>query len=353
MTVSVSLAFPGSRILSGWWKRLSALQPRACWLAHLFLHRVEASVLLERTFHLDPLPLFVLKALALDSHENLQRLDDQLRLGRPLLAQLLRQLQHRRLIEANGAETWSLTALGAKAVAERTYAQLHPERRTFAFVEPERFEGTAYFLNVRDHAPASAWPESDGYRFDVRTLRACIAQPMEWKEWSGFPCDVQAVVDGETPDPACESLSAWQRVVVDRPEHLLTVLALTPGQDGEQLLGFAIEPDGWHLDMDTPVFALHSPTQQRLPELMADPSPEQWRQAWQAWCQPRALPPAEVNACVLERRDYRLLVQAPARLVERLRAARSDVFKREAWLLAGAGRTRMAARIELAEPAKS
>jgi hypothetical protein len=49
----------------------------------------------------------------------------------------------------------------------------------------------------------------------------------------------------------------------------------------------------------------------------------------------------------LERIDHRLLVYAPPRLIDRLRAARSDAVKQEAWLLAGEGRTRTAAQIEL------
>ena len=31
-----------------------------------------------------------------------------------------------------------------------------------------------------------------------------------------------------------------------------------------------------------------------------------WQQAWQAWCRPRNLPPAEVEACRLERQECRL-----------------------------------------------
>ena len=66
------------------------------------------------------------------------------------------------------------------------------------------------------------------------------------------------------------------------------------------------------------------------------------------WCRPRDLPASDVAACQLERRDHRLLITAPARLVERLRAARSDVFKGESWVLAGQGRLRPAALLELA-----
>jgi hypothetical protein len=56
-----------------------------------------------------------------------------------------------------------------------------------------------------------------------------------------------------------------------------------------------------------------------------------------------------VEACRLERVDHRLLVHAPPRLIERLRAARSDAMKQEAWLLAGVGRIRSAAQIDLVQ----
>ena len=44
-----------------------------------------------------------------------------------------------------------------------------------------------------------------------------------------------------------------------------------------------------------------------------------------------------------------LRVAPPARLLERLRAARSDALKGEAWLLAGEGPVRRAAVVELVE----
>src|SRR5262249_35580821 len=47
MMVSSSLAYPGSRSLAGWWRQLAPLHPRAVWLAHLLLHRVEALVRLN------------------------------------------------------------------------------------------------------------------------------------------------------------------------------------------------------------------------------------------------------------------------------------------------------------------
>jgi hypothetical protein len=46
-----------------------------------------------------------------------------------------------------------------------------------------------------------------------------------------------------------------------------------------------------------------------------------------------------------------LQVQAPRRLFEKLRSLRGDPVQNEGWLLAGSGRSRQAARIELLEPA--
>jgi hypothetical protein len=87
--------------------------------------------------------------------------------------------------------------------------------------------------------------------------------------------------------------------------------------------------------------------QEIFPELGEEPSEETWRLAWRAWCEQRALPAAEAAACSVERKGERLRLTAPGALVERLRAARSDVLKGETWLLAGEGRIRPAALVEL------
>jgi hypothetical protein len=75
---------------------------------------------------------------------------------------------------------------------------------------------------------------------------------------------------------------------------------------------------------------------------------EDWRLAWQGWCQQRSLPAAEVETCRFEPVDHRLVVRVPTRLMERLRQGRSEATRGDAWLLAGSGRVRHAAQIELA-----
>ena len=86
-----------------------------------------------------------------------------------------------------------------------------------------------------------------------------------------------------------------------------------------------------------------------LPELAVEPSPDAWRQAWLAWCQARGLPVEEASTCQLQCEDYRLRVTASARFLDRLRAARSEALKGEAWLFVESGSFYAAALIELME----
>jgi hypothetical protein len=147
--------------------------------------------------------------------------------------------------------------------------------------------------------------------------------------------------------------AAWEEVIVDRTERLLAVMVRVPGEGGpDTLLGFAARPEGWTLQADAPVFAITGRWDELFPEVSAGPSAEAWRRAWLSWCQPRSIPEAEAGACALEPQGRRLQVRAPGRLIERLRSARSDAIKGEAWLLVGDGPLRRAAVLELVEAAR-
>jgi hypothetical protein len=350
MTAAPALVFPGGRTLAGWWKQLVSYAPRALWVGHLLLHRVEALVAVHKPFRVDPLPGFVLRAVSAGA--SLEELDDRLHLGRPLIRQILQQLESEKLLERAAAVRWSLTSLGRQALEHGQYPRGSHERRSFSFVESEQPGQEPRFLHLLNHPSLSPWPAAEGWRFDVGLLTACLRQTPAWKQQHNFPLEVDAVLTAaDTGDPSA-TIPPWQRVILDRPEHLAAALILAPvGAGHERLLGFAVQQEGWGLQAREPVFTLNGDWRETFPDLTAEPAAELWRQAWRAWCQPRNLPPAEAEACVLERQDYHLRVTAPARLVERLRAARSDVFKEEAWLLAGSGRLRSAARIELIDGA--
>jgi hypothetical protein len=84
-----------------------------------------------------------------------------------------------------------------------------------------------------------------------------------------------------------------------------------------------------------------------FPELARDPPIEAWLEAWLGWCQPRGLPAAEAASCDLETQGIRLRVMVPPGLLGRLQTSHGEALRGKAWLLAGAGRTRAAAQLEI------
>jgi hypothetical protein len=306
------------------------------------LHRVEALVRVQKPAQLEALPLFVLKAAALAHKPSLDEIEQPLHLGKPLVRQILRRLEAEELIESNGDQAWALTPLGRQSLENGIYPRASHERRSFYFVESEQPGQPPHPLGLRNHPATVPWPAPEDWRFDTGLLEAALRRPAEWKAQHGFPTDVQEIV--------AAGPQTWQGIILDRPERLLAAMVLTPmGTHGEQLLGFGVQQEGWGLQTGEPAFVVTGSWQQVLPELAVAPSAEDWRQAWRAWCQPRALPAAEIDACGLEPHGCRLRVLAPSRLLERLRASRSDALKGEAWVLAGTGRLRTAARLDVVE----
>ncbi len=178
-----------------------------------------------------------------------------------------------------------------------------------------------HFLPLRQREALGRFtqPRSPGAEgsFDVPALEACIRQTPEWKAHHHFAADVEALL---SPRPHEPPEANWRRVVLDAPEQIALVFLRAAAPAGEPvLLGFPVRVQGWVLDAE-PALVLGAGWEEVLPDLAEEPSPEAWRQAWREWSHPRSLPPAEVDACRLERVDHRLLVRAPHRLIERLRA---------------------------------
>jgi hypothetical protein len=352
MTASAPLAFPGSRTLAGWWRQFGSVQPRALWVAHLLLHRVEALVSLTRTQRPDPLHLLVLKAVSLQPEASLERLDATLFLGRQVLGRVLAVLQAEGLALDQPEGRWEPTALGRQALEQGSYPLTHYERRAFSFVQSTLPQRGPHYLNI-DPAVCIPATAPEGWGFEPAHLQACLEQPAEWKQRYGFSEDIEQILmpGRESSDPgpsAGPGPPNWQRVILDRPERLLTVLLLVQRADGaDSLHGYPVRQDGWAVQPQ-PAFTLASGWQEPFPELLDEPPLEQWRQAWRMWCQPRGLTATETDNCPLERIDHRLRVELSSRFIDKLRSARSDALKGEAWLLAGEGRVRTAAQLEIA-----
>jgi hypothetical protein len=356
MTAALSLPFPGGRTLAGWWRLLAPRQPTALWVGHLFLHRIEALTRRRRSYRPEPFSLLVLRALALEqpgqanrhaAEEQLRRLDGQLHLGRQLLLQVLGGLARQGLAEGDPQAGWTLATPGRQVVEHGEIPAECYERQTFTFLEREPADGSGEkppaFLGLRPAAGA-AW---QGSTFDVAALRACLDRPAEWKERHGFPADVAEILG---PEGEAAMIPPWQRVLVDRPVDLLIVLAaVAPERSSRRLLGFAVKPEGWLLEAAEPVLTLAEASAAELPELRPAADLPAWRAAWRQWCQQRGFPASEAEACVLEPAGVLLRVRPAARLLERLRATRSDALKGEAWLLAGEDPVRAAARVQVEE----
>jgi hypothetical protein len=355
MTGAPPFTYPGSRTVAGWWRQLHPFHPRGLWMAHLLFHRVEALVRCTRRTRPDGITLLALAAMAHEPQPTLARLADRLPLDRPALRLFLRQVQETGLTQLDADGCWRLTERGREAHELGDHAAPLVERRSFYFLERSHVDRPPIFLHVND-APGSPWPSGDDASFDLGRLHECLSRSTEWKQQHGFPLDVEEILLPLTVDSTASrgdsvppSPSRWQRVVLVQLERLLAVLIAAPArQGGEQLLGFAVHQKGWSMN-SAPAFHLGSDWATLLPEINQDPSLEVWRQVWRSWGQEAGLSGTELDATAVERRGHRLRVSTPRPLLDRLRASRSEAFKGEAWLLAGEGRFRAAAQLDLAE----
>jgi hypothetical protein len=353
MSAAFVQSWPGSRVLLGWWRELAGRKPQQLRLCRLLVHRVEALVLVRQARPLDRWQRALLGLAGAhipQGGELLKSLTD-LQMDVQVLGLLVRELAESGMLHRNGTGQWQMTPAGRHALETGTAPIAVEERRTFAFVDNSALGLPPHFLPLSEGLTppetavrGAAPPPSEALHFEAAFLEACIRQTPEWKARFRFPTDVEAVLP---PRPDESPTANWRRVVLDAVEHRLFVfIHAAQTSTAPLLLGFSVRPEDWLLD-PKPLLTLAEGWEEPLPDLAAEPSLEMWRQAWQTWSHPRSLPPAEVAACRLERANHRLLVYAPPRLIDRLRAARSDAIKHEAWLLAGEGRTRTAAQIEL------
>jgi hypothetical protein len=328
-------AWPSSRHVLGWWRELAGLRPLRLWLGHLALHHVEALVATSRPHPLDPLSAALLRLANCAGPP--ADLPARLGLDPALLGGIMRLLADEGLLEPAGR---SLTPAGRQVLAAGTVPAA--VRRSFWFLDRSESGLPPHLLPLHDTEAAPLMPDA-GWHFDPAVLAECAGRPPQWKARFGFPADAESVL---LPGDAAD----WRRVVLDRPGQLAALLLEVPGADGGSptgLTAFAVQATTWTLVRDGPVLELDQQWREVFPDLAAAPAADVWRQAWRTWCQPRSVPPADAEACVLEPAGDVLRVRAPRRLVDRLKAARSDAVKGEAWLLAGTGRVRALARIEL------
>jgi hypothetical protein len=357
MTGSAPLAFPGSRTLADWWRRLTGLLPRggraeagcpAYWVGHLLVHRVEARVRVSRPVRPDRLTRLALVPLALESDASPEQIQAGFPLERPALEQVLRRLEADGLAVSDRSGRWRLTELGRRAGLEGEFARTFFERQAFFFLDGGGSDRSPAFIPL-DASASDRVPTGERYPFDLRWLTACVGQPVEWKRRRGFPLDVEEVVEPDAQGEQAD-LSWWQRLVVVETGQSAVLLLRTPdGPGAGRLRAFAVENPSCELNAATPVLDLGEAWPEVLPELATEPTVEQWRQAWRERAQTAGLSPAQADACRLTCVGRGVRVAAPRTVTERLRPARRDRPGPELWLLAGEGRIRAAAPVDLDE----
>jgi hypothetical protein len=348
MSAALAPAWPGSRVLLGWWRELSARQPRQMRVGRLILHRVEALVRVCRFHALDRWQRSLLRLASTRvpiNGELINSLKD-LQIDQQILGQLVRELTAYGLLHRNGAGKWQMTPAGQTALETGTRADSQDQRRSFVFLDNTLLGLPPCFLPFEGawpHNHATVAPETAACSFEVARLEACIRQTPEWKTRYHFPSDVESLL---LPEAGASAMD-WRRVVLDSVTPQWFVFLDSAPNDAEtSVAGFAAHSEDWKLDAK-PAATLTDAWREEFPDVFQEPSPQQWRQAWRDWTQPRGLNMEDIEASRLERVDHRLVIHTPPRLIERLRSLRSDAIKQEAWLLAGEGRIRTAAQIEL------
>jgi hypothetical protein len=249
-------------------------------------------------------------------------------------------------------------------VGGETVVQTASERRSFYFIDNAP-HAPPHFLALSPGlaAPCSA-PNS--VAMDLSALTKCVEQPLDWKVRHAFPLDVHGVVlpkkessrllspesaDSSSsaacqPDPTEARIPPWQRVAVVHPESVILLLASVPSADGVGLIGFAVQQKGWMLQSKEPI-RLSQGWREVMPRLAEPILAEGWRQAWNAWARSAGLPAAQAAGCPLDCQGHRLVATVPSAVFSRLRAARSEALKGEAWLFAGDDRVRQAAQLQI------
>jgi hypothetical protein len=353
MQSASQLPSPGSRTLAQWWRQLQPYRPGALWIGYTYLHRIESTVRASQPRKLEPLARLILQALKLEpksgsccaAGECLHRLQERLQLPNAVLRQILVGLEKEVLVQENLGENWTITERGQRALDHYEYLVEQDERRIFPFLE--RVDERGHRVLPPHYAPlgecpSTPWHVQNGEGFDPTLLVDSMHRPLLWKQEFGFPADVEPI----DPPSGSVAMPPWRDVIIDRPEQAL--LALTLPADASKLLGFAVRVESWMLLDAVPVLQLPLTAAQELwPALRADLDPVVLKEAWLAWCRQRSFPIGEASSCELSYQPGHLEVQAPERFLQRLRSARSDVFKGESWLLLGEGHLRPAVVLQV------
>ena len=334
MTPASVAAHPAGRVLTAWWRQFDAYAPRRLWFADLTIRCLDLLTVQSRPAPVEPFHRLVLEAIAMTATPSQAQVAKRLGVNENALRLMMSDLIGQRLVHVDGSNELLAESPGVHKADRAESRSPEFERQTFRLLaDSNRFVP----LNV----PGTPTDLPDDARPAMAALRDCLAQPADWKKRHGFPDDLKAILDLDTDsDPP---IPIWKRVPIERGErHTLALIQTSP----TRVLAFPVRLDG-SVAGKTPCLDLEFAVAAETLGL-ADPEPGAWRASWRDWCQlVRGVNPAEVDNCGFERVNHVLRVKVPPELMEQLKVARPEVFKSEAWLLAGEARCRAACRLEL------
>jgi hypothetical protein len=341
MTFPRPAAFPGGRVLAGWWKQLAAWRPRTLWIGSLLLERVEVLCRLRQTEPLPPLEGILLEALDPVTARPGAALDQALGLGPNLLERLLARLELRNVVR-NISPGWLLTPAGISARQHGCLPGSRSERRAFWFLaDPDQLNSPAFVvptsfggLHAIDDIPVS--------HCSLQELNQSVNQDGAWKRRRGFPEDVEAILTPETPS---SGQGAWERLVVVYPYSLQAALiTFTQANGTPGLAVFPYQEHGWSL-ATRPVIELAAGWEEIFPHLPIEPSEEVIAGAWRRWLAQRGQAQA-AELYRLERHAETIGVLPRSDGGEILGGPRGDLARGEAWLVLHEGTLRQVTRLE-------
>ncbi|MFO0929871.1 MAG: hypothetical protein U0736_23070 [Gemmataceae bacterium] len=328
------LPLPGGRVLHGWWRELAPLAPRRVWFAQLAVHRVEVLGEVSTTTARGRLATALLGLLARrPAPVSPAEAAGDLALDLPLAAALFDDLTAAGLLEPVG-DRWAVRSPAA-GNADGPTASGTLQRRTFYFTD----DTPPGYVPLKPDSGVPFTPPDEWAAAVQPVADALAQQPAGWKQAHGFPtptssglvlpADVAAVDAGEQRRSTSPS---WPRLVLvetDLAGWWRCRRGRTAGRAGGRPEGRSAggQParcpgarGGRRRSVAAGVARLVSATKS-------------------ARRRRGRLPAGAVG--------HRLQVRAPARLVDRLRLGAGATLARRAWLLAGTGRVRAAAQIEL------
>ncbi len=341
MTFPRPAAFPGGRVLAGWWKQLAAWRPQTLWIGSVLLERVEVLCSVKQVQPLSAIDGVLLDALDVTTPSSVAALDGALGLGLNLLGQMLARLEQRNVV-CNTGQGYILTSAGVSACQLGSLPGSHPERRAFWFLADPGEPSSPAVISSPSPGSFQALDNILANRRSLHALLQAARHDEAWKRRRGFPEDVEAIL---LPAATGSDPGGWERIVVVHPFSLQAALITYPQASGAPGVAvFPYQEHGWSLAA-RPVIELTASWDEVFPHLPLEPSDEVVAEAWRRWLAQRGLPHA-AGQYRLERHAATIGVMPRLDGAEILGGPRGDLARGEAWLVLHEGALRQVTRLE-------